>query len=371
MDPRIIMALTMVKGLGPVTWRKVENALGTPEAMMNASVSDLKEAGVKQEVAQNIAHFNQWDQVDQNLKQLDSLDGRIIAFADPGYPQPLKHLHDPPGALFMRGQWLASDELSVAMVGTRKAGGYGKRIARKLAFRIASSNVTVISGLARGIDSESHGGALDAKGRTVAVLGNGLDVTFPPENDRLTEKIVQNGAVITEYPPGTASFAGNFPRRNRIIAGLCAALLVVESPMKSGSKITSRFAAEQGKTVLVVPGPIDDPNFQGNIDLIKQGATPVWDALDILQVVLPEAARQMDLGISLTKRVEKPEITVNLSPSQSKVFEQIGPEPVNVDTLAGQTGLTIENLLYILLELELQNLVTQLPGKRFRLNLET
>ena len=366
MDDRVLMALSLIPGLGPVTWRKLANEFGGTDRILSSSYEQLRQAGAPEKTAEAIRSFSRWDEVDEKLEKLEQIGGRIVAFEDDGYPTPLKQIHDSPMVLFVQGSLLPSDDLAVAMVGTRRASGYGKRIAHKLAFQIAGSGVTIVSGLALGIDTESSKGALDAKGRCIAVLGSGLDVISPSSNRGLAQKIASNGAVITEFPLGEPGYAGNFPRRNRIIAGLAAAVMVIEMPIKSGAQITARYALEQNKDLLVVPGPIDNDGFAGSHQKIREGARPVFDAVDVFESVLPEAARRMGMKEPLLVEVEKGGADCKLPPDQARVFKEIGSEPIHIDTIGRSMGLTIENVLTILLELELRELVIQLPGKMFR-----
>jgi DNA processing protein len=365
-DQQALMALSMVPFLGPVSWRKIAGNLGESEEILGASRQRLIQAGASKKVADSIRAFNDFKSVDQKLKVLESLGARMVPANSPEYPRPLLDLHDSPMVLFVLGEISPADEVALAMVGTRKAGGYGLRIARKLAFQIASSGITVVSGLAEGIDSQSHAGALDAKGRTIAVLGNGLEVSMRGTRGKLAEKIGKNGAVISEFPPGTPGHKGNFPRRNRLIAGLATALCVVEAPARSGASITVRFALEQGKDVLVVPGPIDDPGFEGSHRWLREGAKPALSAMDLIESVLPEAARRMPVEPALVGSPKSLKSPVKLPPEQARVLDAIGSEPVHVDAIAESAGLTIENVLTILTELELGNFVVQLPGKSFR-----
>ena len=365
MDVRALLALTTISGLGPVTWRKLSDVFGQPESILSASYDLLRKAGASEKVAKGICSFSDWATVDRQQERLSQIGAGIVAFGQPEYPQSLVRMHDPPMVLFVKGTILPTDELAVSVVGTRNPGGYGKRIARKLAFQIASSGGTIVSGLALGIDTQAHRGALDAGGRTLAVLGSGLDVVSPQSNRELARVIAENGAVISEFPPGTEPMPGNFPRRNRIIAGLGAAVLVVEMPEKSGAGITARFALDQNKDVLVVPGPIDSPNFAGSHQWIRDGARPVFDAVDVLQIVLPESARRMQRQTPLLTNVKQGETEVQLPKGQAQVLNEIGLDPIHIDRIVEATGLTTGDVLTILLELELNNLVRQLPGKLF------
>ena len=369
-DDRKNLALNLVPGLGPVGWAKLADTHGGPGEILDAGYEQLRKSGISEKAARAIRGFNAWDEVDRRLETLHRIGGRIISKEHSEYPRSLRAVHAAPMVLYVLGQIEPVDELSVAIVGTRKPGGYGKRVARKLAFQIASSGVTVVSGLALGIDGQAHKGTLDAKGRTIAVLGSGLDNISPPSHMNLAEMVSQNGAVISEFPPGTEPMPGNFPRRNRLIAGLSCAVLVIEMPKRSGAGITAGYAVEQNKDVLVVPGPIDDPNYLGSHQLIRDGATPVFETMDLLERVLPDSARKMGGRQPFLVEVQSIVDKRKLSPEKAQVLKEIGSEPIHIDQIVDSTGLTIENVSTILLELELENLVVQLPGKLFRTNLE-
>ena len=365
-EARNWLALCLVRGLGPVGWLRLHHEFGGPDAILGASVSSLRQAGAGDKVASAIASFNEWDRVDQGLDLLDGLDARMVSIDEPEYPEALRQMHDPPPVLFVRGKLTVGDEMALAVVGTRKAGEYGLHAARMLSYHVAASGVTIISGLALGIDAQAHWGAINAKGRTVAVLGSGLDAPGPAANRELADGIADNGAIVTEFPPQVAPHPGNFPRRNRIIAGLSTAILVVESPKKSGSLITVKYALEQGKEVLVVPGRIDDPNFEGSHQLIREGAKPVFHATDILEIAVPEAARRMETTEPFVVEVSSRKAKEKLPADLARVYGEVGVEPIDVDAVARKAGLTSAEVLSILLELELRNLVQQLPGKRYK-----
>jgi len=369
-DNKILMALSMISSMGPVHWKRLSQTLGGEENLIGASRKKLKEAGATDRIADQLSSFSNWDEVSKNLHALENVGGRIIHIDQDEYPRHLKKTRDAPRVLFVIGRIKPEDELSLAVVGTRKAGDYGQRIARKLSGQIAGSGVTIVSGLALGVDGEAHRGALGAKGRTIAVLGSGIDNIYPKEHRALGKQIAGQGAVISEFPPGRAPMAFNFPRRNRIIVGLSIAILVVAMPKKSGAGITARYAVDQNKDVFVVPGPIDDPVFAGSVKWLKDGAKPVYEAMDVLESILPEGARRMDAQTSLfdevTKRMPKPDLSKN----QASVFKELGSEPIHIDDISSSSGLTTELVSTILLELELKNLVIQMPGKLFRKKLE-
>lgn len=289
--------------------------------------------------------------------------GKLIAIADDGYPAWLRAIPDPPAALYCDGFFEPRDRQAVAIVGARQATPYGLRATETLARELSGAGFTIVSGLARGIDAAAHRAALDAGGRTVAVLGCGLDINYPPEHGRLREEIAASGAVVTEYEPGTPPRAGHFPRRNRIISGLSLGVVVVEAAEDSGSLITARLALEQGREVFAVPGSIDAPLSRGPHGLLKQGAKLVETVDDIVEELLPQ------LGTASVptqqrmpfKAMEPPD----LSPEERRVWEQMSRDPLHLDDLTERSGLTPAGVAGILLGLELKDVVRQLPGQRY------
>lgn len=369
-DPRTKMALSMVYSMGPVHWRRLAGELGGEASLLEVSEERLLKSGATAKIAKDLSTFDQWEKVDESLDILDSINARIIHIDDPEYPEPLKKLRDAPMVLFVRGAIKPEDELALGIVGTRKPGDYGLRIAKKLSNQIAGSGVTIISGLALGIDGEAHRGALGAKGRTIAVLGSGIDKISPPSHNALGTKIIKSGAVISEFPPGTPPNPFNFPRRNRIIAGLSAGVLAVAVPAKSGAGITIKYAIDQNKDVFIVPGPIDDKNFTGSHKWIREGATAVFEAMDVLEKLVPDAARRMGRELNLNANDSEPLPRPKLPPDLDAIFTLLGVDPVHIDNIAQDAHLTSKQVSTILLELELRGLAVQMPGNMYRINTE-
>jgi DNA processing protein len=301
-----------------------------------------------------------------------------IEISDELYPKLLKEISDPPQLLYVRGTLLPEDAASVAIVGTRRATPYGLKMARELARQLAQSGITVVSGLAEGIDGAAHEGALEANGRTIAVLGHGLDRVYPPSHKELSLKITASGALITEFPEGVGPTRYNFPQRNRIISGLSLGVIVVEAPQKSGALITARFASEQGREVFAVPGPVSSRASQGTHALLKDGAKLVESAQDILEeLTLPlrQILGTLHLGtvhpgihfaaggLSPSKC---PSRTSPLSPEEEVLY---GAVPVGsgtlADALAQEAKLSASKVLSLLTSLELKGLVRQLPGQGY------
>src|SRR5881397_939796 len=301
---------------------------------------------------------------------LKAQEGKFVAQAhatlnlgDERYPELLRAIYDPPAVLYCDGSVEPGDRQAVAIVGSRQATPYGLRITETLAGELSALGFTILSGFARGIDAAAHRAALAAGGRTIAVLGCGLDVDYPPGHASLHAEIAGSGAVLTEFAPGTPPRATNFPRRNRIISGLALGVVVVEAAEDSGSLITARLALEQGREVFAVPGPIDVPTSQGPHGLLKQGATLVETVDDIVEELLPQLDRP--LQTLKTEPIAALPEHVELSPSERTVLEVMSREPLHLDDLTERSRLTTPAVAAILLGLELKALVKQLPGQRY------
>ncbi len=289
----------------------------------------------------------------KKLFNLASLNVRVVDFNDPMYPDSLRNIPHPPPVIFVRGR-LVSDMEGLAIVGTRKCTEYGRQVARLFAKELAQAGLVIIRGLARGIDTEAHIGALEAGGKTIGVLGSGIDRIYPPENRKLVGEIIKNGAVISEFPPGMPPLAQNFPKRNRIISGLARALLVVEAPIKSGVMSTVNWALAQGKDVFVVPGNITSKASEGTNQLIKDGAIPVTTPRDILD--------ELKIYPEYEKKVKE----IELSGDEKIVLDALDHTiPNQFDKISEKTHFSIDKLSSILLALELKGLVKQLPGRYF------
>jgi len=286
-----------------------------------------------------------------------------IPLGDERYPELLRAIYDPPAVLYCDGSVEPGDRQAVAIVGSRQATPYGLRITETLAGELSALGFTILSGFARGIDAAAHRAALAAGGRTIAVLGCGLDVDYPPGHASLHAEIAGSGAVLTEFAPGTPPRATNFPRRNRIISGLALGVVVVEAADDSGSLITARLALEQGREVFAVPGPIDVPTSRGPHGLLKQGATLVETVDDIVEELLPQLDRP--LQTLKTEPIAALPEHVELSPSERTVLEVMSREPLHLDDLTERSRLTTPAVAAILLGLELKALVKQLPGQRY------
>jgi DNA processing protein len=293
---------------------------------------------------------------------------KSFALRDKDYPANLRYIYDPPENLYVKGNILAEDNIAIAIIGSRQATYYGLKNAQDLSFELAARGITIISGLARGIDSAAHRGALKAGGRTIAVLGSGLNVIYPYENKDLAEKITKNGAVISEFSLNIPPYKHNFPRRNRIISGLSLGVVVVEAAKRSGALITARLALEQGREVFAIPGKIDSFTSQGTHSLIKQGAKLVESIEDIIEELeplktmqnLPEE-EQVDQARSITKLQRG----LNLPQEERQIYSCLSSEPIYIDDIMHRAAVSYGKLLIGLLKLEHKKLVNELPGKMF------
>jgi DNA processing protein len=368
------IALRSIDGVGNIGFKNLIDAFGSPDKVFDAPVQSLKTiTGIGQKTAARIKDFNNWKNVDNDIKKATKLNAFFVTYRDISYPKNLLNIYDFPVLLYVRGS-LKEDDINIAVVGSRMASTYGifstERLCRELAFK----GITIVSGLARGIDSAAHRGALAGKGRTIAVLGCGLDIIYPSENEKLLEEISKKGAVITEFPFGTPPSAPNFPARNRIISGLSLGVVVVEASEKSGSLITARIALDQGREVFAVPGGIDSPGSRGTNKLIKQGAKLIENVDDILDEILPQVANTAINNVEVTEishrdvfdnkeKKNKPDLINRLNNAEKSVLEIISKKKVDTDTIIAATGFKAGDVLNILLNLELQGFILQLPGK--------
>jgi DNA processing protein len=305
-------------------------------------------------MAQAIAGFRDWDQVEAELARVAAAGAHILTLDDPAFPPALKNIPYPPAFLYVRGELQPADTRAVALVGTRKASYYGLKACRRLARDLAAQGVTLVSGLARGIDTAAHQAALDSGGRTLAVLGCGLDVVYPPENKELYRRIPQQGALVTEFFLGTPPEARNFPIRNRIISGLSRGVVIVEAGAQSGTHITATYALEQGREVFAVPGPIDLPGSVGPHRWIQQGAKLVRDTGDILEEL-----------VDYPPWPQLPEAQEAPPGPEDPITSYLSSTPLQLDELIRVAGLPAAEVMSRLTMLELQGLVRELPGKFF------
>ena len=347
------LALRMVHGVGPIVFQSLLHAFGTPTAVFEASPHALECAGVRSDLAHAIHGFDGWRAVDEQVERLARSGATLLTWNDPLYPVNLRQIHDPPPFLFVHGKLEARDATAVAVVGSRQVSAYGLRVAREISEGLVRYGVCVVSGMARGTDAQAHWTALRAGGRTIAVLGSGIDVVYPSEHHALFQAISRQGAVVTELMMGTQPDAENFPNRNRIISGLALGTVIIEATDKSGSLITATLAAEQGRDVFAVPGAIGE-RTRGTHRLIREGAKLTERAEDVLEEIAPQLLSRA--------AVRGP---VEVTPTEAAILECMRHETVHIDTIITRSRLAVATVLQALLDLELKGVVQQLPGKQF------
>jgi DNA processing protein len=372
-DLKYWIALKWVEGVGNVGFKALLEAFGSPRQVFDAPFSMIKAVpGIGAKAAHQIKDFSGWEKVEQELHCAQQAGVSIITVQDPLYPPRLACIYDNPAYLYVKGS-LRDDDINIAFVGSRTASAHGLFTTERLCRELALRGATIVSGMARGIDSAAHRGALAGRGRTIAVLGCGLDVIYPPENEKLFSDIAASGAVLSEFPFGSPPNAPNFPARNRIISGLSLGVVVVEAGEKSGSLITARIALEQGREVFAVPGSIDVSGSRGTNKLIKQGAKLIENIDDILEEILPQAGRMPapvkadTSGHDTAGRREKlePAPDKTLTENEKTLWQIISQKPVHVDQIITSTGRTAAEVLSSLLSLELKGVIEQKPGKLY------
>jgi DNA processing protein len=357
---RAWIALAQLPRLGPLRLARALERLDTPERILAASKRALREAGIDAESSGLIRRGEALRRADEAIERAAREGWSLVVPDDDAYPNALGEIQDPPTALWARGDPGACDAVAVAVVGSRRATPYGLRTAEGLGSSLASAGVTVVSGMARGIDSAAHEGALAAGGRTLAILGSGLANLYPPESGGLASRIAASGALLSELPPDTEPKPSHFPRRNRIISGLSRAVVVVEATADSGSLITAKLALDQGREVGAVPGPVHRETSTGPHCLIRDGAFLVQRAEDVLEVVLGPAGGRL-AGASPLPAAATP--SPPLAPFEEAVFGLLDPdEPISVDRLLSRSERTAGEVLEALFSLELRGLVRTLPG---------
>lgn len=361
------LALNLLPKIGPIRVRRMLEQFQTPERILSANRSDLRKVpGIGEEMADQIADWENQIDLEEEKRRISSHDIQLVTLEDDEYPSSLREIHDPPFLLYVKGRLLPRDTQAIGVVGSRRTTHYGKEQARKLSFQLARAGLTIVSGLARGIDTAAHEAALAANGRTVAVLGSGIGNLYPPENQALAEQISKgNGAVISEFPVLYVPDKQSFPLRNRIVSGMSRGLLVVEAPARSGSLITANQALEQGRTVFAVPGPIDRPTSEGCNRLIQQGALLVCGARDILDEI-DTGFSELSLDFSGPEEDEaEPGQGAGLSNSERAILRELEGGEQTIDHLSEATGLPAPTLSVALLQLEMRGRIRQLPGKYF------
>jgi DNA processing protein len=366
------LAISLTPGLGPTKARKLVEHFGSPEAVFRASLTELESTGMQAVSAQSLATGKSAELAREEIARAAAAEATVISVDDPSYPPRLKEIYDPPLILRVRGNLEVLTKPGIAMVGTRHPTPYGSGMAERLACDLASQGLVIISGMARGVDTASHRGAISAKGKTVAVFGTGVDVIYPKENSRLAEQILAlGGALISEFPLGTSAFPQNFPIRNRIISGMSVGVLVVEAAEYSGTRITARCALEQNRDVFAVPGNVTNKNSWGPNTLIKQGAKlvatweDVWEdlPLEVRLALTPPASPESPSGKSASLFPDE-----GLPPHEKRILSLLkADESTHIDEIVEklENELSSSEIFAALFELELNGKIRQMPGKNF------
>ena len=353
------LGFNIVKGVGPVRLRALRQSFGDLEIAWNAGESDLMAAGLDRRTLTNLLQVRQSVDLDQMLQQVDALGATMLTLDDPDYPALLRELPDSPPVLYVKGTLADADQWAVAFVGTRRATVYGRDMTYQLVTSLVSAGITIVSGLALGIDAAAHKAALEAGGRTIAVLGCGIDRVYPPEHRKLAAAITESGALISEFSPGTPPEAKNFPVRNRIISGLSLGVVVVEAPAGSGALLTADQAAEQGRDVFAVPGNVTSKSSLGANQLIQSGAKLVISAEDILD------------ELNLTRTTVETRVQVRAiapsDPTEAALADFLTDEPLHIDDLCQRSGLPITQVSSTLALMELKGMVRRLEGMQYTL----
>jgi len=362
-DPALLSALrlSLIPGVGPLTRRALIEHFGSAAAVLQATGQQLQQVpGVGTKLSRVIQGADDID-VDLELSLCREHGIDIIAENDRRYPRLLSEIHDPPAVFYVRGEVLPQDAVAVGIVGSRHATAYGKKVAEMLAGGLARAGCTIVSGLARGIDAAAHRGALDAGGRTIAVLASGLLEIYPPEHKTLADEVVASGALITEAPPRSKPLSGAFPQRNRIISGLSLGVIIAEATQRSGALITARHAMEQGREVFAVPGRVDQRTSRGCHRLIRDGARLVETVDDVLEELGP-LVEATPIGDGDKARTLRHPAELKLNDLERKILDAIDTEPTSIDDLVTATGLPIARILSTLSVLEMRSLIRRISG---------
>lgn len=355
------VGFNIVPGVGRVKFSQLEKYFGKLETAWQAGAADLKQAGLDSNVIKSIEEMRPHIDLVSEMERLDKAGIKVYTFQDDDYPARLREIFDYPPIIYLKGELSLQDEWCIAVVGTRRATVYGKQVTQEIVENLARNKITVVSGLARGIDTIAHRAALEAEGRTVAICACGLDSVYPPENAALARSIVENGALISEYPLGAKPRADNFPRRNRIMSGMSLGVLVIEADEISGAVITAHMALEQNREVFAVPGSILSPMSRGTNTLIQEGAKLVRNCTDILE------------ELNLTANIQQLEMKemVPTTETEDLLLKQLSSEPVHVDAVCRSSGLPVATVSSNLAIMELKGLVKQVSTMNYVLARET
>jgi len=364
-----LLVLSQIPQIGQNRLRMLVSHFGEPTEVIRASAKEIAAVeGFNKKLASHITHFfrsSDYEEAkrfaERQLSKLNKVEGQLVTFWEKRYPEALKKIYDPPPFLFVRGEFTEQDQYAIAIVGTRTPSNYGIAMTERISHEIVKFGITIVSGLARGIDTVGHSAALKDKGRTLAVMGSGLDIIYPPENKSLAERIANHGAVISEYEMGAKPDAVNFPRRNRLISGLSLGTLIIESDVGGGAMITASTALDQNREVFALPGNINSKRSRGCNALIKDGRAKLVETVDDIIVELGPTLRPLLKDVITSER--KPPIELSLF--EKKLFDILSNEPRHIDAIAEQAACSTADALINLLSLEFKNLVKQLPGKTF------
>lgn len=363
-DLRYWLALNFLPDIGPVIARRLISIFGSPENIFRASINELRRVeNIGENRAKSVANFKRWDKVQAEIENTLKNNARVIALDDKTYPEGLKRISDAPLVLYVKGDLKDDDKYAIAIVGSRTPTAYGIKTADEISHKLSSYGLTIVSGMARGIDAISHKGALKTKGRTIAVLGSGIDVPYPLENKGLMNAVASSGAVISEFPLGTKPNKENFPRRNRIISALSLGVVVIEAAVDSGSLITVNYALEQGKEIFAVPGNITSRNSKGTNNLIKNGAKLIESPEEIIDELRPQIK-----GILKEQKLVSKKTLPEMTDDEKALYGCLDNEPKHIDAIIRETKMSSSRALSVLLNLELKGVVTQADGKRFSVN---
>ncbi len=349
------VGFNLVKGIGPVRLERLLHFFGDIQSAWNARNYQLAAAGLNDKLVQQMVQVRNQTNLEELVERIREADIQILTWDNPHYPERLRQINQSPFMLYLKGDLISEDIWSVAIVGTRRFSAYGRQITENITRVLAGHGITVVSGLARGIDGIAHQQALEAGGRTIAVLGSGIDQIYPPEHRQLADQIIQRGALVSDYPFGTPPDGSNFPPRNRIISGLSKATLVIEAGRKSGALITANYAAEQGKDVFAVPGKITAPTSKGTNLLIKQGAHPLLAPQDVLDL--------LNMSLIVEQRVVRKSLPSD--PKEAVLYQAVGDEPLHVDELCSLVSLPIEEITATLALMELKGMVRKTFGMKY------
>ncbi len=349
------VGFNLVKGIGAVRLKNLLDYFGDIEKAWSAPTGELMAAGLNSRIVETLLKIRSEVSLDRIWDELSSKGIQVLTWEDDIYPRRLREIDQPPPVMYIRGDLRVEDEWSVAVVGTRRVTAYGRQATEEIAAVLARSGVTVVSGLARGVDAIAHQTAVHSGGRTIAVLGSGVDRIYPPDNRRLAASLIENGAIISDYPPGTPPEGINFPPRNRIISGLSLAVVVVEAGERSGALITAEFAADQGRDVFAVPGSIFSPQSVGTNRLIQQGARPMTHPADVLET----------LDLTLVNEQQSARKVLPADKTEARLLEILGHEPMHVDEIRNRSSLPIEKVTATLVLMELKGMVRQVGGMNY------